>query len=238
MKKMADDKNLYFISILARAIESRDQKGAMVKAFDEIIRLGDQAAYKEGFRQFQAFVKAAIKSSGKTPDGKIQFIEDATYKIIFDLVTDTFEGNEEQKQNFINALKSSSRWNTEFERIKNEAKACLPPDSSIEVEIIKNGQAFYSSPFSTNALSIGHIFPGKYTIRLSNGRVLWEGDLTRDDVIWAYAYPEQDLAMAAETEAFEQAPTRIIPLLEGELTMHVFAGLESGRITLKIEKRT
>lgn len=233
---MTHKKSLYFVPILARAIQSKDQEAAMVTAFDEIIRMGNQRAYKEGLAQFQALIKAAIEPVGKESDEKIQIIKDVIYKIIFNLVTDTFEGNKEHEQNFINALKSNPRWNAEFERIQNEAKACLSPDSLIEVEFIKDDQVFYSFPLSTNAISIGHIAPGKYTVQMSNGRMLWEGDLMREDVIWAYAYPEKDLPMAAETKPLDQKPTRTIPLLGGELTMKVFAGLEGGRITLKIEK--
>jgi hypothetical protein len=234
---MTRSKSLFFIPILARAVRSKDQQGAMAEAFDEITRLGKHAEYKEGFRQFQAFINAAIEPFAKQLDERAQFAQEVVYRIIFDLVTDTFEGSEEQKQNFIDALNDNPRWKAELERINSEAKYFWPPDSAVGVEVVKGGQVLYSYSLPTDILSIGPISPGNYTVRLSNGRVLWQGDLRREDLIWAYAYPQQDLPMAAETEDLPPSPTRTIGLLAGELTMEVFAGLESGRIALRIEKR-
>ena len=74
-------------------------------------------------------------------------------------------------------------------------------------------------------------------VRFSNGRVLWEGDLTKEDLIWAFAYPAMDLPMAAETEAGQQDPTRAISLLEGEFILYVFAGLEAGEIKIDAGER-
>jgi len=42
--------------------------------------------------------------------------------------------------------------------------------------------------------------------------------------------------MAAKTETLQQEPTRKISLLDGELVIHVFAGLESGRLLIKSGK--
>jgi hypothetical protein len=80
--------------------------------------------------------------------------------------------------------------------------------------------------------------PGKHKVRLSNGRVLWEGDLEKEDLIWAFAFPERDLPMAAQTESHVQEPTKTLSLLEGELIMYVYAGLESGKMRLVREKST
>jgi len=77
---------------------------------------------------------------------------------------------------------------------------------------------------------IGNVLPGRYTVRFSNGRVLWEGELSKEDLLWAYAFPGKDLAMAAETEVSQGKPTRTISLLSGEIMLSVFAGLESGQI--------
>ena len=237
MKKIKDSKRLYFIPLLARAIESGDQDHAMTMAFDEIQRLGSQPGYEEGFWQFQEFVKSAIFPSGEEPDRKIQPIRDAIYRIISDLAAGTFEGDEKQKETIINVVKNNPRWNEEFERIKIEAQSFLAPDTPIEIEVLKEDQVIGSSTLSTEPSSIIPIFPGRYTVRFSNGRILWEGNLAREDVLWAYAYPETDLPLAAETEDTQQEPVKTISLLNGELVIEVFAGLESGRMTIKSEKR-
>jgi hypothetical protein len=63
--------------------------------------------------------------------------------------------------------------------------------------------------------------------------MLWEGDLSRQELLWAFAYPEKDLPMAAETELSQREPTKTLSLLNGELIIEVFAGLETGEIRLK-----
>ena len=102
----------------------------------------------------------------------------------------------------------------------------------MEIEVLKGDRIIGSSAISTEPTYISPISPGRYTVRFSNGRVLWEGDILREDVIWAFAYPDKDLPMAAETEPSQREPTRTLSLLNGELIMQVFAGLESGEIRL------
>jgi len=225
---MTDSKKLYFIPIIARAIASEDPKKAMDEAFNEIQELGRLQEYKEGFHQFQEFVKTAIIPSDEGADPRNQLVRNAIHRLIYDLVTDTFDGDEDQKSILITAIKGNPEWNIEYERIKEEAKDFLAPDVSIEVEILKGDQMIGSILKGSD--SIGPISPGKYTFRFSNGRILWEGDITREDVIWMYAFPGRDLLMAAETDPLDQEPTRVIPLLDGELIVYVYAGLESGRI--------
>ena len=237
MKKIKDSKRLYFIPLLARAIESGDQDHAMTMAFDEIQRLGSLPGYEEGFWQFQEFVKSAIIPPVQEPDRKIQSIRYAIYRIISDLAAGTFGGDEKQKETIINAVKNNPRWNEEFERIKIEAQSFLAPETPIEIEVLKEDEVIASTIPFKDPSSISPIYPGHYTIRFSNGRSLWEGELAHEDVLWAYAYPEKDLPLAAETEDTQREPVKTISLLNGELVIEVFAGLESGRMTIKSEKR-
>jgi len=149
------------------------------------------------------------------------------------LVTDTFDGDEDQQRIWLNALKNNFEWNAQYERLKDEAKEFFAPEAPIEIEIIKGDKEIGSISIIKDPDYVSPIFPGKYTIRFSNGRVIWEGDITREDVIWAHAFPGMDLPMAAKTETLQQEPTRILPLLSGELIIYVFAGLESGRFEIR-----
>lgn len=232
---MADDNNLYFIPLLSRALESDDHPRAMEDAFRKIRLLGEQPDYEEGFRQFQEFIKTALKPSGEDSEEKIQRVRDAVYRLIYSLATDTFEGDEEQKDALIKALSSTPGWNAEFERIKEEAQVFLAPKTPIEIEVLRGDRFIGSVPVSPEPASISPVPPGSYTFRFSNGRILWEGDIRKEDLMWAFAYPEKDLPMAAETVSIQREPTRSILLLNGELIVHIFAGLETGE--LRIERR-
>ncbi len=229
---MTDSKRLYFIPIIARAFSSIDPKRAMEEAFSEIRELGNQPEYEEGFRQFVEFVKSAITPSAQDSEERFQLVKNAINRLIYDLATDSFDGDEGQKDALIKAFRSIPEWKAEYERIKEEAQAFQAPEKPMEVEVLKGDRIIGSSAISIKPTSISSISPGSYKIQFSNGRVLWEGDLKREDVIWAYAYPDKDLLMAAETEPSQREPTRTLSLLNGELIIQVFAGLESGGIRL------
>ena len=230
---MQDNKTLYFIPIIARAIESTNPKRAMQEAFDKIVELGDKPEYKEGYRQFSEFIKTTFMPTDKEQDQKIKLIKIAIRRLIYDLVTDTFEGDEEQKEALVGAFKNNPQWNNEFNRIENEAQPFLAPEMPIEIELLIGEKLVGSFLISNIPTKISPIFPGRYVVRISNGRFLWEGEIRREDVIWTYAFPQKDFPMAAKTEILPQEPTRTISILDGELIIHVFAGLESGRLLIK-----
>jgi hypothetical protein len=233
---MSDNHKLYFIPIIARAIESTNQKRAMIEAFDKIVEFGEKREYKEGYRQFSEFIKATFMVTDEEDDQKIELIKIAIRRLIYDLVTDTFEGDEKQKEALVAAFKNNPQWNNEFNRIENEAQPFLAPEMPIEIELLIGENLVESFLISNIPTTISSIFPGNYVIRFSNGRFIWEGEISREDVIWTYAFPQKDFPMAAKTETLQQEPTRKISLLDGELVIHVFAGLESGRLLIKSGK--
>ena len=234
---MTNNKDLYFIPIIARALNNVNTRDAMDDAFQKIRKLGRQPEYFEGFRQFTEFVRAALKPSGVKGDQGIQLIRDVIYRLLYDLATDTFMGTEEQGQTLISTFRSIPHWNAEYERIKKEAEAFPAHEMPLGIEILKADHTLGSFPVSGLPDSVFSVSPGRYVSRFSNGRVLWEGVLTKEELIWAFAYPAMDLPMAAKTEAGQQAPTRAITLLEGEFIMYVFAGLEAGEIKIDAAKR-
>ncbi len=132
---MTNNKDLYFIPIIARALNNVNTRDAMDDAFEEIRELGSQPEYLEGFRQFMEFTRAALKPSGVRADQGIQQIRDVIYGLLYDLATDTFTGNEEQEETLISTFRSIPHWNAEYERIKKEAEAFpeLEMDRSLQV---------------------------------------------------------------------------------------------------------
>ncbi|MDY6838839.1 MAG: hypothetical protein SWH78_12790 [Thermodesulfobacteriota bacterium] len=234
---MPNSKRLYFIPIIARALESDHPRKAMREAFDRIYKLGKQPEYRLGFRQFQDFAQAALKSLVQRPQKGDEQTLDVVYPLVYDLATDTFEGREKQKETLLTALSSHPEWLAQYRSIKEEAQELLATKMLIEVEVLREEVVVGSFSVSATPAYLSSIIPGEYTVRLSNGRVLWQGEISSEDVIWAFAFPGKDLAMAAETEMPKQKPTRTLSLMAGELILDFFAGLESGSIGLRKAQR-
>ena len=232
---MTDRKGLYFIPLLLRALKSDHPKQAMKEAFDEIWALGSKPGYENGYRQFQAFVKTAFEPSEPDAPLVLHRIREAIYQLMYALATDKFEGSEEQKELLISEFIKDPEWGPEYIKTKEEFKDLTDLESQLSFEILKDDQSFGSYPIGDAPLNIKGLSPGVYTIRFSNGRVLWEGRITRKDVLWTYAFPDKELPMAAQTEPLEKRPTRTISLLDGEFVVRIFPGLESAMIS--IEKR-
>jgi hypothetical protein len=96
------------------------------------------------------------------------------------------------------------------------------------------GELTFSQSLKTN--SIGNIVPGRYQLKLNTGRIIWEGELTPEELIWSEAFPEQKLELAAETIDAEKTPTREIMVWDGEIIIRTYAGIESGSIEIKLTK--
>jgi len=79
--------------------------------------------------------------------------------------------------------------------------------------------------------SITGIVSGRYTICLSTGRLLWEGDIHASDLCWAMAFPGQPLALAADTKGTPKTPSRKESICDG-LLLVVFPGIESGELRI------
>ncbi len=234
---MDESKGLYFIPMIAEALKSNDPQRALKEAFEKIMELGRKPEYQEGFRQFDEFVKAAsISFLEKTPGGAEAF-QDAIDLLIHDLATDTFEGEKEEKISLIETLKRFPEWYHTYEQIKEASEDFTPPLEPLEIEILKDGKLLGSFPITPNPPPITPVLPGFYTLRFTNGRVLWEGRIHAEDVFWADAHPEEDLPLAAQTETARAEPTRTIALFDGEIEMHIFAGLEAGVLRIGSEDR-
>jgi hypothetical protein len=79
-------------------------------------------------------------------------------------------------------------------------------------------------------LVAGGLRPGRYVLRLDTGRVLWEGQLRERDLLWTKAFGGKPLELAADTEEAARSRTKELALLDEQLMVRVYAGLESGRL--------
>jgi hypothetical protein len=105
-------------------------------------------------------------------------------------------------------------------------------ETVVQVIIIADGAEIASFPLRQSHLfrATAGVVPGLYTIKLSTGRILWMGELTRSDVHWYEAFPGGDLKLAADTGDQKPLPTKEITVLHGEIIIRIFPGFEGGTI--------
>ncbi|MCH7679637.1 hypothetical protein IID10_09785 [candidate division KSB1 bacterium] len=233
---MKEDNNLYFISILAKAFEGPDRATAFKNALSEIIRLGESAEYKKGFEQFEQFIASGQQSLSEDSDDYTRLRDMALQSLLTMLASETFDGPEEVRKSLIKRIQATPDLASRYQELLEE----LSPENepSLEVELYKNDQLLGAQPLPSEQQGVyfDQIEPGNYSIRLSNGRVLWEGNVEAKDVIWELAHPEKEYPMAAATQKDESNQTKSIKLLKREMRLNFYAGMESGRIALFLTK--
>ena len=110
---------LYFISIIAKALEQKDTEGSLKQAFEEIQSLGAKPEYGQGFQQFQQFmdtVNKQVKKRGANDRLKTEIAK----QLIVELATDTFEGTDEDKRKALSIIKSNPQWREEYDQLVTE----------------------------------------------------------------------------------------------------------------------
>jgi len=125
------------------------------------------------------------------------------------------------------------------EELATEILDAVDRPQSIEILLHRGKQPVATCTFSesTGAQTVGRITPGDYTVTLDTGRLLWQGRLAEEDLLWSRAYPKRPLQVAADTGTADQSPTRTIHLLDGTLEVNVYAGLESGTVEIRLNNR-
>lgn len=165
------DRDLYFISLIANALDQADQMESLEDAFAEIRRLGRTPPFQRGFVQFCQFMRTAE------------------------------------------------------ERIKGA-----------DLVLERNGRqvAVLNIDRLPGRAIVQGLLPGQYRVRLGTGWMLWEGGLTEQDLLWSAAFPGKALELAADTQGLPHRPTRMIDLLDGEVILRVYPGLERGSLGIEI----
>ena len=225
---MDQNKNLYFIPILAKAFESPNPVDSIYDAINEITTLGKLEEYKEGYEYFRKFIEEGMITQILDKDNYEMLLD----KIIAKILSDDIAVSEEKKKEFLVKIKNNPILFKRYEKIFEEYFKQIP----LEIEIYKEGSKI-SSQFlkkDSKAVIFRNIDPGYYIIALSNGRHLWEGDITQKDVLWDEAFPDKHYPMAADTGDVKTQATRTEEIITGEITLSLYAGLESGKIVVTV----
>ena len=110
---------LYFISIIAKALKQKDTEQSLKQAFEEIESLGIKPGYEQGFEQFQQFMNTVNEQTKKKGTGD-QLRTEIAKQLIVELATDTFEGTDEDKRKVLSIIKSNPQWRKEYDQLVTE----------------------------------------------------------------------------------------------------------------------
>ncbi len=227
-------KYLYFIPIIFQALKQPNRKEALRQVFEKIEKLGQEQEYREGHRQFLWFMDEVVRQKEISENRPDLLGPEIIRELILELATGAFEGDQDERDAAIEMLRSRPEWFNEYERLIADFEA---PIEQIRTKIIveKDGRHFGEIALEQipGSGSIGKIVPGEYEIKLETGWMLWEGDLTEEDLLWTKAFPGRALDLAADTGETKKRPSREESLLGGEIIVRVFPGIESGKIEIE-----
>ncbi len=229
-------KDLYFLSIIADALRKPDSKAALKTALEEIKFMGSQPEYAQGFRQFQRFM-AEVKRSLENRAQSLEDTASGEIRCLSLLIAGDLLGKDSKEgQAVLDLIRLQPHWQEEFENLCKETAKGNEVHKVPEIIIERNGERIDSIPCEPLPVSkeIRNLKPGYYLVKMDTGRVIWEEELTEQELIWAAAFPGQDLDLAADTGEGAARATREINLLGGEVKIRVFPETESGCLEFRI----
>ena len=231
--------DLYFIRILIEVLRAPDRRGALVEAFSRIRAMGEEPKFRTGYAQFEAFMRTAAQGCIDIPRRLESDAADVAYALAIDLVSGFFDRNRAEREAALAFVFSRTEWREVYTNLFETFDGTTSeeaPDTLLRLE--RDGEAIEAvrSNLAGTRLSVPRVTPGHYTVRLVTGRLLWEGDLTVEDLVWSAARPGQDLELAAATGEAQAAPIRHDLLLGDQLVLAVFAGPEYGSIQITIKE--
>ena len=215
--------NLYFITIIAKALQEPDIEKALRKAFGKIKQMGAEERYAEGFKNFELFMEAAYNRNQITA-------ADHARELIVHLGMGMFEGTAQEKETLLDVIASHPEWKAEYEAFcQMEADKNLMQEFPV-IEVSSDKGFVIRKTFEKvpGCESFDGILPGRYKIKLVNtGWIIWEGRLTANKLI------DENLGMVAETEdtfTYEEI------LSDRDMILRTYAGRENGRIEIELTR--
>jgi len=106
----------------------------------------------------------------------------------------------------------------------------------LETVVERNGKIVNFMPLGDLPIrkTIRNVEPGLLTVRFSTGEIIRQEELTEKDLVWANAFPDQALNLAASTGETEKRISRTITLPNGMGQIRIFPELENGAIEITI----
>ncbi len=213
--------DLYFIPLLMEALERENVVEGLRRAFRTIVVRGKDKQFRKGYEQFKVFMDAVF-AAHRSWDR----IEERGF------ITG---GGLDETTMLLEELAACPELAAVWDSVRQDLE--LKPDAEPRVEFLLR-----QSDGAVQRLRLSHdrrkgemtgVVPGAYEILLASGQVLWESELTKEDLLSVYAHREEPLRLAADTGGVSEQPTRRTVLLDGEVVVTVFAGQTTGRLEIE-----
>ena len=229
-----ESKNLYFLKLIQSAYESNNKQSSFEKVFDEIKSKITDPEYEIAYINFQHFIQTVESKLMNKNDLKESIKYSYFYDLMIDILSDNFIGTEKEKQEILDFCYKDPEFKKIHSDISNFKTVGL-----LSIEVLKNDKLLGSQQCSINSkpLIVFNVTPGEYTIQLSNGRLLWNKKLVAKDIMWKQAFPDKEFLAAAMTEPTKSLISITELLLNGEVSLDIFPGIESGIIKLTLKKK-
>jgi len=228
------NKSLYFLPPLARATTQADTFSRFKIAFIEIQQLGQRPEYQRGFAQFKRFMAVAAAYA----DAQAARFGDKwpIHNLLAELMMDEITGSSEDRRCALELIHSEPRWAAAFAECEVWLSGHEQGSRPLECTLFESGRCLGTINFMSEVKFgvLSGLMPGSYRLCLPTGWVIWEQYLSERDLLLSRALPGEPLALAAATEEISRPMTREEVLLDGDLVLRVYPGLESGTVRIAL----
>ena len=231
---MNDNTIIYFMTELFRALDSDNPTESLREAMKNIAEIGRDPKYADAYKQFTSLLAASIAELKASDSSEWSAME---ARALFDIMTkiahDTFQGPDDVRKQLLQNIKD----NTFLSSIYTE----VIPDIRHHYLFIleKDGEIFDEFSLRTgDSHVLPRIRPGTYSLNYANGRRLWHENLTTNHLVWEQAFSGEEYPMAADTGEATQRSSYSGSMLDGEITVQVLPGLETGTIRITLHETT
>lgn len=103
----------------------------------------------------------------------------------------------------------------------------------------RNGELLARFDFAVGdqPYTISDLLPGDYELKTDSDWLLWQASLSEYDLLWTHSHPDINLPMAADTNEASEGVFKEVLLLDGELAIRIYPGLETGCMSIEVKKR-
>lgn len=226
---------LYFIQILAGAFEKKDIPAALKESFQKIQTLGKLPEYQKGYEQFNRFIAEVVVAMKRSSHDAENFSKEILKDAAIQIATGILHEDHIDTTTLISLIQQEPDMQKMFKALCCELAEADTKPASLSIIIEKDNDKIFSilSEEHLPERKTINILPGHYVIRLTTGRVLWEGNLERHDLFLTDALSESDLQMAADTEDTPSQATQKLKLLDGEMLIQIFPGIACGILEIQ-----
>lgn len=223
---------LHFLKLIQDAFDSNDARESLRQAMAELKAKRDDPDYRETYGGFIGFLDAVAEAVSSDQNLRDTIREQLDSEALIEILLSDFTGDDAEREKILSQAKEAAG----FEALRDEIESFLEKQPDLELEVWKDNvliaQAVCDSAHMP--VEISDFSPADIVVKLSNGRVLWSGGITENEVRWKTAFPGKEYPAAAMTEPTKVPASISELLLGGSLRFEVFPGIESATLRLSL----